>query len=76
MVPGARVVPVHCVGFTDSNWFRAAFTDIVAYGYGPYLVEEGETVTSRYHNVDERIHVRDLAFQTIFAENLVRELLR
>lgn len=76
MVPGARVVPVHCVGFTDSNWFRAAFTNIVAYGYGPYLVEEGETVTSRYHNVDERIHVRDLAFQTIFAENLVRELLR
>ena len=66
----------HCVGFTDSNWFRVAFPDVVAYGLGPYLVEDGPTVVDRYHNVDERIHVKDLAFQTLFAEELVRELLK
>jgi acetylornithine deacetylase/succinyl-diaminopimelate desuccinylase-like protein len=75
-VPNARVVATHCVGFTDSNWFRVAFPDVVAYGWGPYLVEDGPTVTNRYHNVDERIHVKDVAFQALFAEDLVRELLK
>ena len=30
---------------------------------------------TRFHNVDERIHVRDLAFQALFAERLALELL-
>jgi acetylornithine deacetylase/succinyl-diaminopimelate desuccinylase-like protein len=74
-VPDGRAVATHCVGFTDSNWFRVAFPGVVAYGWGPYLVEDGPTVFDRYHNVDERIHVKDLAFQALFAEELVRELL-
>ena len=75
-VPAGCVAATHCVGFTDSNWFRVAFPDIVAYGFGPYLVEDGPTVFDRYHNVDERIHVKDVAFQALFAEELVRELLK
>jgi acetylornithine deacetylase/succinyl-diaminopimelate desuccinylase-like protein len=74
-VPDAHVAATHCVGFTDSNWFRVAFPEVVAYGWGPYLVEDGPSVFDRYHNVDERIHVKDLAFQALFAEELVRELL-
>jgi len=75
-VPAGCVAATHCVGFTDSNWFRAAFPGVVAYGFGPYLVEDGPTVFDRYHNVDERIHVKDVAFQALSAEELVRELLR
>lgn len=74
-VPGARIGALHCVGFTDSNWFRAAFPDIIAYGFGPYLVESADQTSDLFHNVDERTHVRDLAFQAVFAEHLARELL-
>jgi len=75
-VPDARLVPVHCVGFTDSNWFRAAFPDVVAYGFGPSIEEDSDTVSDLCHNHDERIHVRDLTFQAVFAEELARGLLR
>jgi acetylornithine deacetylase/succinyl-diaminopimelate desuccinylase-like protein len=75
LVPGARVVPVHSVGFTDSNWFRAAFPDVVAYNFAPFLADDGAAVSPRFHNVDECISVRDLAFQSIFAFELVKELL-
>jgi acetylornithine deacetylase/succinyl-diaminopimelate desuccinylase-like protein len=75
LVPGSQVVPVHSVGFTDSNWFRAAFPDVVAYNFSPYLVDDASKTWYRYHGVDECIHVRDLAFQSLFAEALVRELL-
>jgi acetylornithine deacetylase/succinyl-diaminopimelate desuccinylase-like protein len=76
LVPGAVVAPTQCVGFTDSNWFRAAFPDCVAYGFGPFVTEDYFAVTGRFHNRDERIAVRDLGFQTTFVEGLVRELLR
>lgn len=75
LVPGSRVVPVHSVGFTDSNWFRAAFPDVIAYNFGPFLVDDGDAVSPLFHNVDERINVRDLAFQSVFAYELVKELL-
>lgn len=75
LVPGAKMGAVHCVGFTDSNWFRAAFPDMIAYGFGPYLVEDADVTGDLCHNVDERIHVRDLAFQAVFAEQVARELL-
>ena len=75
LVPGSRVVPIHSVGFTDSNWFRAAFPGVVAYNFAPFLVDDGEAVAPLFHNVDERISVRDLAFQSVFAYELVREML-
>ena len=75
-VPGAELASSHSAGFTDSNWFRAAYPDTVAYNFAPHLVEGYDEVTPRYHNVDERILVRDLAFQALFAERLALELLR
>ena len=75
-VPGAELANSHSVGFTDSNWFRAAYPDTVAYNFAPHLVERYDEVTPRYHNVDERILVRDLAFQALFAERVALELLR
>ena len=75
LMPGARVVPLHCAGFTDSNWFRAAFPDIVAYNFAPFVVDDVQATAPRFHNADERINVRDLAFQSLFAYELVKELL-
>jgi len=75
LVPGSAVVPIHSVGFTDANWFRAAFPGIVAYNFDPFVVDSGETIGALYHNVDERISVGDLTFQSLFAYELVRELL-
>ena len=74
-VPEAVIANSHSVGFTDSNWFRAAYPDTVAYNFAPHLVEGYDEVTPRYHNVDERILVRDLAFQSLFAERVALELL-
>lgn len=75
-IPGAELANGHSAGFTDSNWFRAAFPDTVAYNFAPHLVEGYEDVAPRYHNVDERILVRDLAFQALFAEAVAREVLQ
>ena len=75
-VPQAEVAGSHCAGFTDSNWFRAAYPDTVAYNFAPHLEEDYRQVTTRYHNVDERILVRDLAFQALFAEQMALALLR
>ena len=75
-VPAAQIANSHCVGFTDSNWFRAAYPEVVAYNFAPHIVESYEAVTMRYHNVDERIHVRDLGFQALFAERVALELLQ
>ena len=74
-VPGAVLANSHSVGFTDSNWFRAAYPDTVACNFAPHLVEGYDEVTPRYHNVDERIFIRDLAFQALFAEQVALELL-
>jgi acetylornithine deacetylase/succinyl-diaminopimelate desuccinylase-like protein len=74
-VPQAQLANSHSVGFTDSNWFRAAYPDVIAYNFAPHLVETYEEVTPRYHNVDERILIRDLAFQSLFAEAVAREVL-
>ncbi len=75
-VPGALLASSHSVGFTDSNWFRAAYPDTVAYNFAPHLIEGYDEVTPRYHNKDERILVRDLAFQALFAERVALEVLR
>jgi acetylornithine deacetylase/succinyl-diaminopimelate desuccinylase-like protein len=76
LVPGAVLAQVHSVGFADSNYVRSAQPDAVVYCFAPSIVEEGAALADRFHGVDERIHVRDLAFQAIFAEQLVKELLR
>jgi acetylornithine deacetylase/succinyl-diaminopimelate desuccinylase-like protein len=75
-MPEAELANSHSVGFTDSNWFRSAYPEIVAYNFAPYVVESYDEVTTRYHNADERILVRDLAFQALFAERVALELLK
>ena len=74
-VPGARLANSHSVGFTDSNWFRAGFPGVVVYNFAPHVEEGYLEVTERYHNVNERIRVRDLGFQALFAERLTLEVL-
>ena len=75
-VPNAELGHDHCVGFTDANWLRAADPGVVAYDLAPYVKESHAEVSFRPHNVDERIHVRDLAFQALFAEQVALELLQ
>jgi hypothetical protein len=75
-VPNAVLGNTHCVGFTDSHWFRAADPEVVAYNLDPHFEESHADVSARAHNVDERILVRDLAFQALFAEEVALELLQ
>jgi acetylornithine deacetylase/succinyl-diaminopimelate desuccinylase-like protein len=75
-VPDAEVGATHCVGFTDSHWLREAFPGVVAYNFDPHVEESCSDVWERAHNVDERIRVRDLAFEALFAEQVALELLR
>jgi acetylornithine deacetylase/succinyl-diaminopimelate desuccinylase-like protein len=75
-VPNAELGNTHCVGFTDSHWFRAADPDVVAYNLDPHFEESHADVSARAHNVDERILVRDLAFQAFFVEEVALTLLR
>jgi acetylornithine deacetylase/succinyl-diaminopimelate desuccinylase-like protein len=75
-VPNADLGNTHCVAFTDSHWFRAAYPDVVAYNLDPHVEETHADVIVRAHNVDERILIRDLAFQAFFAEQVALELLR
>jgi acetylornithine deacetylase/succinyl-diaminopimelate desuccinylase-like protein len=73
--PEASTVPVLLPGFSDSSWFRAAFPDLIAYGFFPHrhqtLLESAPLV----HNADERIDVRDLGFAARFYADMAGELL-
>jgi acetylornithine deacetylase/succinyl-diaminopimelate desuccinylase-like protein len=73
--PGAVTVPVILPGFTDSQRWREAFPDCVAYGFFPMrhqsMLESGPLV----HSADERIDVRDLGYATGFFVDIARELL-
>jgi len=74
-VSHAELGNTHCVGFTDSNWLRAALPGVVAYNFDPHVEECHADVIARAHNVDERILIRDVAFQAFFAEHVALELL-
>jgi len=75
LVPSAEVGFTHNIGFTDAHWFRVAFPEVVAYGFTPFVEESYLDVWPRVHGHDERILVRDLAFQAYFVERVVLELL-
>lgn len=74
-VPNAEVGFTHNLGFTDAHWLRVAFPEVVAYGFCPYVEESYLDVWPRTHGHDERILVRDLAFQAYFVERVALELL-
>ena len=59
-IPGAKVGPLTCAGFTDSHWLRDAF-GTVAYGFFPSSGEmPAEVSATLVHSADERIPVADL----------------
>jgi acetylornithine deacetylase/succinyl-diaminopimelate desuccinylase-like protein len=73
--PDAAVVPTMLPAFTDSRHFRAAFPDLVAYGFFPQRHQTLFDAFPLIHSADERIDVRDLAFATRFYADVARRLL-
>ncbi len=73
VVPGSVVAPMMTPGTTDSCFFRRR--GISAYGLFPALIDPGEL--SRFHGIDERISVANLALGTrIIYEVLKRMCVR
>jgi acetylornithine deacetylase/succinyl-diaminopimelate desuccinylase-like protein len=73
--PDALVVPAVFPGFTDSNHFRAAFPECVAYGFFPQRHQSLFNSSSLVHGADERIDVRDLTFASEFFRDLALRVL-
>jgi acetylornithine deacetylase/succinyl-diaminopimelate desuccinylase-like protein len=73
--PDAQVLPIIEPGFTDSRTFRAAFPDLVAYGWFPQRRQTFYDIWSLIHAADERIAVADLEWATRCFEDVTRRLL-
>ena len=73
--PGARAVPVLLPGYSDSSHFRAAFPDLIAYGFFPHRHQTVGESEPLMHNADERIDVRDLGYAASFYADLAPALL-
>jgi acetylornithine deacetylase/succinyl-diaminopimelate desuccinylase-like protein len=73
--PGASAVPLILPGFSDSNWFRTAFPDCVAYGFFPQRHQSLLHTAPLVHNANERIDVRDLGFAAGFYRDCITALL-
>jgi acetylornithine deacetylase/succinyl-diaminopimelate desuccinylase-like protein len=73
--PGAKVVPMLLPGYSDSSYFRAAFPEVVAYGFFPQKHQGLLETAPLMHNRDERIDVRDLGYAASFYADLALELL-
>jgi acetylornithine deacetylase/succinyl-diaminopimelate desuccinylase-like protein len=73
--PEARAVPVLLPGYSDSSHFRAAFPELIAYGFFPHRHQTVAESEPLMHNADERIDVRDLGYAASFYADLARELL-
>jgi acetylornithine deacetylase/succinyl-diaminopimelate desuccinylase-like protein len=72
--PDARVVPTILPGFTDSRTFRAAFPELVAYGFMPQREMTLYEAAPLIHSADERIPVADLATAADFFVHAAREI--
>ena len=73
--PGASATPLILPGFSDSSWFRAAFPDLVAYGFFPQRHQTLLQTAPLMHNADERIDVRDLGLAADFYRDCITTLL-
>jgi acetylornithine deacetylase/succinyl-diaminopimelate desuccinylase-like protein len=73
--PDARAVPVLLPGYSDSSHFRAAFPDLIAYGFFPHRHQTVAESEPLMHNANERIDVRDLGYAASFYADLALELL-
>jgi acetylornithine deacetylase/succinyl-diaminopimelate desuccinylase-like protein len=72
--PDARVVPTILPGFTDSRTFRAAFPDLVAYGFFPQRQQTLYEAAPLIHSANERIPVADLGTAAEFYVHAAREI--
>ena len=63
--PGTTLVPALCPSFTDSHYLREAF-GTVAYGFWPVRSTPYEVMYGGLHGPDERVHVDDLGYATLF----------
>ncbi len=70
LVPGSQVAPLLTVGTTDSCHFRQR--GYKTYGLFPAIITSEEL--SRFHGIDERISVQNLAFGTRLVYEVLREL--
>jgi acetylornithine deacetylase/succinyl-diaminopimelate desuccinylase-like protein len=73
--PGAQTVPLLLPGYSDSSYFRAAFPDVIAYGFFPHKHQTLIETAPLMHNANERIDVRDLGYATQCYADLATELL-
>lgn len=73
--PEARVVPTVAPAFTDSRTFRAAFPELVAYGFFPHRHATVHETEPLVHSANERIDVRDLGFAAACYAGVTRRLL-
>jgi acetylornithine deacetylase/succinyl-diaminopimelate desuccinylase-like protein len=73
--PGATAVALILPGFSDSNWFRTAFPECVAYGFFPQRHQTWLEAGPLMHNADERIDARDLGFAAGFYRDAITTLL-
>jgi acetylornithine deacetylase/succinyl-diaminopimelate desuccinylase-like protein len=73
--PDATVVPTMLPGFTDSRTFRAAFPDLIAYGFFPQKHMTLHDCAPLIHGADERIDVRDLGFAARFFRDVAQRVL-
>jgi acetylornithine deacetylase/succinyl-diaminopimelate desuccinylase-like protein len=73
--PDGTVVPTMLPAFTDSRHFRAAFPDLVAYGFFPQVHQSLFDAFPLVHSADERIDVRDLGLAARFFADVSRRLL-
>jgi acetylornithine deacetylase/succinyl-diaminopimelate desuccinylase-like protein len=71
--PGAIVLPTISTGFTDSHFLREAF-GTAAYGFWPSRHTPHAITRSTVHNRDERIHVDDLGYGTLFTVEACRAI--
>jgi len=72
-LPGALLVPVVNVGFTDSHWIRSA-RETVAYGFAPVLHTDAGAYSDAAHGADEAIDVADVAEMAEFHLRAIRAL--
>jgi len=70
LVPASRVAPLLDPGATDSCWFRQH--GFKTYGLFPALIDGREL--ERFHGIDERISVQNLAFGTRLVYEVLRDL--
>jgi acetylornithine deacetylase/succinyl-diaminopimelate desuccinylase-like protein len=73
--PEATIIPTILPGFTDSRSFRAAFPDVVAYGFFPHKHMTLQETAPLVHSANERIDQRDLTHAAVFFRDVTLRLL-